>query len=116
MLLAQAAKLGSGLNWVDIVGLPEAAFALHQAALYLTAAPKSDSVKRTMGAARDAVEATPGATVPPHLRSGGYSGAARLGHGTEYRYPHDHPDAIVPQCSSSPITPAGTQVAAASAW
>jgi putative ATPase len=50
-----------------------------------------------MKAARIAVEETPGATVPPHLRSGGYRGAEALGHGTGYRYPHDYPGAVVPQ-------------------
>ena len=79
------------------VGLPEASFNLHQAALHLATAPKSDSVKRTIGAARQAVEETPAASVPPHLRSAGYRGAESLGHGVGYRYPHDHPDALVEQ-------------------
>jgi putative ATPase len=79
------------------VGLPEAGYNLHHAALYLAAAPKSNSVARTMKAARIAVEETPEATVPPHLRSAGYRGAARIGHGEGYRYPHDYPDAVVPQ-------------------
>jgi putative ATPase len=79
------------------VGLPEASFALHQAALYLASAPKSDSVKRAMAEAHRAVEETPAATVPPHLRSTGYRGAEALGHGDGYLYPHDHPGGIVPQ-------------------
>ena len=79
------------------VGLPEAAHNLHHAALHLAAAPKSNSVTRAMGAAREAVEATPAASVPPHLRSEGYRGAEALGHGVGYEYPHDHPDALVRQ-------------------
>ena len=79
------------------VGLPEAAYALSHAALYLAAAPKSNSVGRAMSAARQAVADTPGAQVPLHLRSGGYAGAAELGHGDGYRYPHDYPEALVPQ-------------------
>jgi len=79
------------------VGLPEAAYALHHAAIYLAVAPKSDSVKRAMGEAHRAVEETPGATVPPHLRATGYRGAEALGHGVGYHYPHDHPEGIVPQ-------------------
>ncbi len=82
---------------LQFVGLPEAGHNLHQAALYLATAPKSNSVARTMKAAGIAVEETPGATVPLHLRSGGYRAAAELGHGTGYRYPHDYPDAIVEQ-------------------
>jgi putative ATPase len=29
--------------------------------------------------------------VPAHLRDAHYKGAAKLGHGTEYIYPHDYP-------------------------
>jgi len=82
---------------LQFVGLPEAGYNLHQAALYLATAPKSNSVARTMKAARIAVAETPGAVVPAHLRSGGYRGAETLGHGTAYRYPHDYPEAVVPQ-------------------
>jgi putative ATPase len=78
-------------------GLPEAAFALTHAALYLATAPRSNSVARTIAAAREAVQATPGATVPPHLRSAGHSGLRQFGDGVGYVYPHDHPDGIVPQ-------------------
>lgn len=84
-------------NALSFVGLPEAAYALHHAALYLATAPKSNSVGRTMTAARAAVEETPAAEVPAHLRSTGYRGAELLGHGTGYRYPHDHPGGIVAQ-------------------
>jgi len=98
--LADAGALGVAIDAaraLQFVGLPEAGYALHHAALYLALAPKSDSVKRAIGAAREAVEETPAAVVPPHLRSGGYRGAERLGHGSGYRYPHDHPEAVVPQ-------------------
>ena len=79
------------------VGLPEAAYALHHAALYLAMAPKSNSVARTISAAREAVEETPAARVPPHLRSTGFRGAEKLGHGVGYVYPHDHPGNVAPQ-------------------
>ncbi len=77
---------------LQYVGLPEAAHALHHAALYLAAAPKSNSVARTMAEAKKAVEEIPGAQVPPHLRSSDAAGS-----GACYRYPHDYPGAIVPQ-------------------
>ena len=35
--------------------------------------------------------------VPPHLRDGHYSGAAKLGNAIGYKYPHDDPDGVVPQ-------------------
>jgi putative ATPase len=98
--LADPAALGVAVaasHALQFVGLPEAAYALYEAALYLATAPKSNSVKRAMEAAREAVEATPGAVVPPHLRGTGYRGAESLGHGVGYRYPHDFPGGVVAQ-------------------
>ena len=98
--LADSAALGVAVDAaraLSFVGLPEAAYALHHAALHLALAPKSNSVGRTMSAARRAVEETPAAVVPPHLRSTGYRGAEALGHGSGYLYPHDHEGGVVPQ-------------------
>jgi putative ATPase len=92
--LGMAVAAGQALAYV---GLPEASFALSQAALYLATAPKSDSIKRAMGAARQVVDETPGAQVPKYLRQAGYQGAAVLGHGEGYRYPHDHSGHVVRQ-------------------
>ena len=79
------------------VGLPEANYHLTHATLYLATAPKSNSVGKAMTAARELVQNGPAANVPPHLRSSGYSGAAELGHGEGYVYPHDHPGGVVAQ-------------------
>jgi putative ATPase len=35
--------------------------------------------------------------VPKHLKDAHYAGAQRLEHGTEYKYPHDHPSGFVEQ-------------------
>jgi putative ATPase len=82
---------------LQFVGLPEASFALSQAAIYLAAAPKSNSVTKAMGRARSAVEDSPGAQVPEHLRDAHYPGAKTLGHGAGYRYPHNYEGNIVQQ-------------------
>ena len=82
---------------LERVGLPEARFALAQAAIYLALAPKSNSVLRALGAADEAVARLGNAPVPPHLRDAHYRGAARLGHGVGYRYPHDDPTGWVDQ-------------------
>jgi putative ATPase len=98
--LADSRALGVAVDAahaLQFVGLPEAAYALHHAALFLATAPKSNSVARTIGAARGAVEDTPAAGVPPHLRSTGFRGAEQLGHGVGYVYPHDHPGNVAPQ-------------------
>src|ERR1700761_8622997 len=71
---------------VEHVGLPEAQFALAQAAIYLSLAPKSDAAKRSVFAARDYVREQGAAPPPPHLRSstrsdGGYDNPhRRAGH------------------------------------
>ncbi|MFA9429218.1 replication-associated recombination protein A [Egicoccus sp. AB-alg2] len=76
---------------LDKVGLPEARFALTQAAIALAVAPKSNSVTRAIGAGLEAVRRHGNAPVPPHLRDAHYKGARALGHGVGYDYPHDHP-------------------------
>ncbi|HYJ61036.1 MAG TPA: replication-associated recombination protein A [Actinomycetota bacterium] len=80
---------------VEHVGLPEARLNLAQATIYLARAPKSNAVITALGAAQeDALSADP---VPAHLRDASYGGAAKLGHGKGYRYPHDLPDHHVDQ-------------------
>jgi putative ATPase len=98
--LADPAALGvatSAWQALEAVGLPEARFALAQAAIHLALAPKSNSVTRALVAADRAVERLGNAPVPVHLRDAHYRGARRLGHGQTYRYPHDDPRGWVPQ-------------------
>ncbi|HWB71156.1 MAG TPA: replication-associated recombination protein A [Egibacteraceae bacterium] len=82
---------------LELVGLPEARFALAQAAVYLALAPKSNSITTALGRADAAVARLGNAAVPAHLRDAHYKGAARLGHGAGYRYPHDDPGGWVDQ-------------------
>ena len=82
---------------LDVVGLPEARFALAEAALYLALAPKSNTVTQALGRADAAVARLGNAAVPAHLRDAHYRGARRLGHGEGYRYPHDDPGGWVAQ-------------------
>jgi putative ATPase len=82
---------------LEHVGLPEAELNLAQAALYLALAPKSNSTATAIWSARADVRNGSSGEVPAHLRDGHYQGAAALGHGTGYLYPHDHPDARVEQ-------------------
>ena len=79
------------------VGLPEASYHLSEATIYLAAAPKSNSVGRAMARARQLVSDGPSPTVPAHLRSTGYAGAEKLGHGSGYRYSHDFEGGVVDQ-------------------
>jgi putative ATPase len=82
---------------LEVVGLPEAAYALTEAAVYLATAPKSNSLKDAIAKSRHAVEHTPGARVPAHLRSAVHEDQQALGDGVGYVYPHDHRGAVVAQ-------------------
>ena len=98
--MADSAALSVAVNAaraLAFVGLPEASYALHHAAVYLATAPKSNSIAGVIAAASRAVEETPSASVPAHLMSAGYRGAESLGHGVGYDYPHDHERGLVAQ-------------------
>lgn len=82
---------------VERIGMPEGRIILAEAALYIAAAPKSNSVIKGIGAALSSVEKDIAEPVPPHLRGTGYKGAASLGSGRGYKYPHDYPGAFVQQ-------------------
>ena len=82
---------------VELVGLPEAQLNLAQAVVHLAQAPKSNRVTIALGAAMDDVRNRPRGAVPAHLRDGHYKGAASIGHGQGYAYPHDDPRGWVPQ-------------------
>lgn len=91
LLIADAAARA-----VEFVGLPEAALNLAHAVVYLASAPKSNRVTAALGLARaDLRSLNP--EVPAHLRDAHYAGAARIGHGEGYRYPHDEERGWLPQ-------------------
>jgi putative ATPase len=82
---------------VEVVGLPEANYALTHAALYLSLAPKSNTVTSAMHAGIEIVtEGAPG-EVPAHLRSGATQGEKEIGIGVGYIYPHDEELSVVQQ-------------------
>ncbi len=82
---------------VDYVGLPEARINLAHATVHLATAPKSNSAYAGLNRAMADVDEMPVGEVPMHLRDGSYRGAASLGHGQGYRYPHDDPSGWVDQ-------------------
>ena len=79
------------------LGLPEAATPLAQAVILLCTAPKSNSAAGAIGAAMADVRAGNTGDIPAHLRDAHYQGAAKLGRGLTYKYPHDFPNAWVEQ-------------------
>ncbi len=73
---------------VEFVGLPEARINLAHATVYLATAPKSNRAYESINKAQEAARSA-GGDVSMHLRDAHYKGAASLGHGAGYRYPHN---------------------------
>jgi putative ATPase len=65
---------------VEHVGLPECTYALAQAAIYLSLAPKSNAAGAALGAARELIATDGARRAPPALRGAG-----------DYDNPHAHP-------------------------
>ena len=74
---------------VERVGMPEAQIILSQAVTYIATAPKSNAAVRAIEEATAAVKEKGDLKVPAHLQDAHYKGAAKLGHGIGYKYPHD---------------------------
>jgi len=79
---------------VEHVGLPEATYALAQAAIYLSLAPKSNRAGKALAAARAHIREHGAAAPPAALRSAAFPAARKLGRGRGYDYPHDHPGGV----------------------
>jgi putative ATPase len=82
---------------LELVGLPEAALNLAQAVVHLATAPKSNRSALGIWKAQEVVRTGQPGEVPVHLRDSHYQGAAKLGHGKGYEYPHDDPRGWSPQ-------------------
>ena len=82
---------------VQLIGLPEGQINLAHAVIHCALAPKSNAVVKAIGAAVGDVRRGLIGQVPPHLRDAHYPGAAKLGHGDGYKYPHDFDHGLVRQ-------------------
>lgn len=79
------------------VGMPEARIILAEACMYVATAPKSNSVVAAVDEAFDEVQRTGDLPIPAHLQDSHYKGAAKLGHGVGYLYPHAYENNYVKQ-------------------
>ena len=79
----------SALEAFRLIGLPEGLLPMTQAALYLAAAPKSNTALTTYSAAKADVDAHGALPVPSHLRNAATPLGKSLGLGAGYQYPHD---------------------------
>ena len=92
LLVANAAAQAA-----HFIGLPEAQIPLSQAVCYIANAPKSNSCYMGIAKAIEDVRIKNCGQVPKHLRDAHYPGAAKLGNGTGYLYPHDYSGGHVKQ-------------------
>jgi putative ATPase len=79
------------------IGPPEGELALAQAAVYLSTAPKSNSLYRAYGQVQDAIRKSGSLPVPLHIRNAPTRLMKDLGYGRDYKYAHDYEDAVVAQ-------------------
>ena len=88
----------AAMQATEMIGLPEAQYALAQAASYVASAPKSNRAGAAYFAALAEVEENGRLPVPLHLRPSSHRRLTReQGYGKGYLYPHDYDDADVDQ-------------------
>ncbi len=76
------------------LGSPEGELALAQAVTYLALAPKSNAVYKAFNRCMADIRNDPDYEVPVHLRNAPTKLLKSMGHGDEYRYAHDEPEAF----------------------
>ena len=84
----------SARQTMEFLGSPEGDLALAEAVVYLSLAPKSNSVYTAYGEALKDIEATRQEPVPLHLRNATTRLMKELDYGKGYRYAHDEEDKV----------------------
>lgn len=98
--LANPQTANRTLNAIDAaqrLGLPEARIPLANAVIDLCLAPKSNTAISAIDAAIADVRKGKAGAIPDDLRDAHYKGAQALGHGVNYKLPHDYPGGWVRQ-------------------
>jgi len=80
----------SALKSIEFIGMPEAKIPLAQATIYIANAPKSNACYKAIEAALEDIKNEQTMEVPDHLKDSHYPGAKKIGHGKDYKYPHDY--------------------------
>jgi putative ATPase len=91
------------------MGMPEGAYPLAHACLYLASCPKSAAVKAAMSAVRESIAERGALPVPKKLRNAVTRLMREEGYGEGYRYPPDHAGSYVPGETYLPDELAGTR-------
>ncbi|HLU23572.1 MAG TPA: replication-associated recombination protein A [Bacillaceae bacterium] len=87
----------SAVETAERIGFPEARIPLANAVIELCLSPKSNSAITAIDDALADIRAGKSGEVPLHLKDAHYKGAAALGRGIEYKYPHDYESGWVKQ-------------------
>ena len=104
LLLATSAR-----EAYDFMGIPEGLIALDELAIYLSLAPKSNSVELAGMAADSIIQRTGTLPVPRAFRNSVTRVGKQLGYGVDYQYDHDSPGAYSAQ-EHLPKQIAGTEI------
>lgn len=92
-----AARVVTAVQAAEKLGFPEARIPLANAVIELCLSPKSNSAISAIDKAIERIHRGNTGDVPDHLKDAHYKGAAKLGHGVDYQYPHDYPEDWVRQ-------------------
>ncbi|WP_459524990.1 replication-associated recombination protein A [Leuconostoc lactis] len=92
-----AQRAVTAIQAAQTLGFPEARIPIANAIIELALSPKSNAAYRAIDAALADIRQGKSRDIPPHLKDAHYKGAADLGHGTGYIYPHDYDNDWVPQ-------------------
>ncbi|KRL41399.1 recombination factor protein RarA [Liquorilactobacillus nagelii DSM 13675] len=79
----------AAITAAEKIGLPEARIPLAAAVIELCISPKSNAAITAIDAALKDINQGNYGDVPDHLKDAHYQGAQKLGHGIDYKYPHD---------------------------
>jgi putative ATPase len=91
------ARTLAAIESAERLGFPEARIPLANAVIELCLSPKSNSAYKALDEALSDIRKGLVGEVPAHLKDAHYKGAATLGRGVDYLYPHDYPGGWVAQ-------------------
>ena len=95
----------AAMQAVHLIGMPEGALALAEAAIYLALAPKSNSLYTAYSAAQQDLASTTNGPVPLHLRNAPTALMRAEGYGSGYEYAHNLKEKV----SAMPCLPPGLE-------
>ncbi|MGM8214210.1 replication-associated recombination protein A [Bacillaceae bacterium W0354] len=94
---ALCARVLPAIETVHRLGLPEGRIPLSVITVELCLSPKSNTAYKALDMAIQHVKKGITDDIPDHIKDTHYTGAKQLGHGTDYKYPHNYPNSWVYQ-------------------